>query len=917
MYNSERLIGLLRTFVSVNQASFFARRMFSIPSLSESILFHVVDEQYDTGTGPRLAEVLQAKVEEAQVVELRAWRKQIEDQLRAYLRPNQPPVMRYAHPCTSTRVLSRALTLCYVVCVCACSRLFVRPTARREVARLLQVEFAEVAAYAAGDVTEVTQDKVETAADALGVAGVSFEDEPPMHPVERNQHVTFILEWLRKRDRLVNTVVTPAMHIACLNDDAGITVEYMCTLPPLCSGWVDGPAEAVEAAAGHDAVLVANVVPLYSSSSTTGRGGALLVELGINNEARFKLDTSCTPHRLECSDEGLPIHVLRQGGGTGRQRIARLQINFSQLQEATTGDAASDGSGNGGSGERQDGATTHASELANLFASIGYVIVDLRDMSVNASKLAVPCSQTECVCSLWMRAADGFPVEKVRVVYRRFVLLVLRDSFLDSAQIHFLAERAGSAARVHNDAGADGDQGRGDDGPDDDRLIVGVEESKAGGGAASGGVESATSKAGRGGASSAAAPKNAVVVHETAQVVAEVLTHLSITAAALEAGELSDRVSDSGAPSALAIHGALSSDAQSRLLFGVSPQLRTEELKRSYRRHWETVLGYSLSDNNEAKELLLALLTEDSTTSVVPDAVAADMFMLIQQHTHHWTTLLSVAPSNLESVIRRVRRQAAMVSINFLFLPVTGNVSPTDLARIVTIAAGGSARIVLLANPHVLYCLSVTNVLGSVEVSHQSRGPAVASGWRFSKYDVLNPSTTLEHAVASTTDACSACVPREDLAPIEAGATLSEEAAALVPRVAVYTPQYPRLQKLAVQRRVAMSWTEREFEFRRRTMAARVAKGAADFLLIVAEDTAAVRTYVKEPLVAPPAADGACCVVPHPARAVTRAPGTFPAPTARPEPPPSAYPPWTSPLWMHTWGRCCCSKPSESHRLAL
>ena len=47
----------------------------------------------------------------------------------------------------------------------------------------------------------------------------------------------------------------------------------------------------------------------------------------------------------------------------------------------------------------------------------------------------------------------------------------------------------------------------------------------------------------------------------------------------------------------------------------------------------------------------------------MPDVVAAEMFMLIQRHTHHWTTFCAVAPSNLESVIRRVEEQAAMVSV--------------------------------------------------------------------------------------------------------------------------------------------------------------------------------------------------------------------------------------------------------------
>lgn len=52
---------------------------------------------------------------------------------------------------------------------------------------------------------------------------------------------------------------------------------------------------------------------------------------------------------------------------------------------------------------------------------------------------------------------------------------------------------------------------------------------------------------------------------------------------------------------------------------------------------------------------------EQQSAAVVPEGIAADMFMLIQQRTHHWMTFCSVAPSNLESVIRRVAEQANMV----------------------------------------------------------------------------------------------------------------------------------------------------------------------------------------------------------------------------------------------------------------
>lgn len=123
-----------------------------------------------------------------------------------------------------------------------CTRVHVCVRHDREVARLLQVEFADIAHAAAAGPTPTEAAGAEEdrrkdgghspaigvgadTADFLALAGVAFAEEPPMSPAERNQHVTFILEWLRKRDRVINTVVTPTMHIACLNSDAGITVE--------------------------------------------------------------------------------------------------------------------------------------------------------------------------------------------------------------------------------------------------------------------------------------------------------------------------------------------------------------------------------------------------------------------------------------------------------------------------------------------------------------------------------------------------------------------------------------------------------------------------------------------------------------------------------------------------------------------
>jgi len=305
----------------------------------------------------------------------------------------------------------------------------------------------------------------------------------------------------------------------------------------------------------------------------------------------------------------------------------------------------------------------------DMFASIGYVIVDLRDMTVNASKITIPCSPTDCATSLWMTGADGFPIEKLRVVYRRFAMLVLRDSFLDSTQIAFLAERAGTLDGL-GVTRQDGGELRLDEKGVDAAADAGEEESK--GDVATISVDAAPAVEDRAAVAAAPQPSSSstpwdrrrqCVVSETAQVVAEVLTHLSVTALAVTSAvpDGAGVTSDEDAPFGSSTQALLSLDANSRLLFAVSSRLRTEVLRRSYRRHWENVLGYSLGDHNEAKELLLALLTEDSTTSVVPDAVAADMFMLIQQHTHHWTTFLSVAPSNLESVIRRIKHQAAMV----------------------------------------------------------------------------------------------------------------------------------------------------------------------------------------------------------------------------------------------------------------
>lgn len=217
------------------------------------------------------------------------------------------------------------------------------------------------------------------------------------------------------------------------------------------------------------------------------------------------------------------------------------------------------------------------------------------------------------------------------------------------------------------------------------------------------------------------------------------------------------------------------------------------------------------------------------------------------------------------------------VSINFVFLPVTGNVSPTDLARIVTMTEGGSTRAVLLSNPHVLYCLSITNTLPKVLLSSSTRG--AAQPWQFHQYATTNDSAAaLDRAVSNATLACASAqsaspslqlaeAPSNDAAAAASAVAVAVDEPVVLADVSIgiggpagstaarageseyfasfpYMPDAQAWKQIQLDRRAAAGWPDQEFQFRKRSMGIPSGR-AADFVLLVAEDVAAVEAYYE------------------------------------------------------------------------
>lgn len=290
-----------------------------LPSrLSKELDYFPDDKAYDAGNGPNVADFVTDTVQNATAQQLSEWAASINQQLDQLSGPHMPQVLQ-------------------------------------ELTSMLRVQFSTT--------TQEQQHNARTTA--------------LLTPASRAHHAAAILEFLRKRDRLANSVVSPSLQFG--QASGGISVEYVCSLPPLCNAMLESADEVAHLATQHDAALVASVVPVHSlSAGSTLEGSATLwdgshavvVELGINNDARFVVDDDFTPPRLFHSDAGVPFRVLQHGGGTALPRIAQLQLNFSAIPDKTH--------------RRNGGGAT------SLFKAIGHVLVDLDNGRVTSSKVAIP-----------------------------------------------------------------------------------------------------------------------------------------------------------------------------------------------------------------------------------------------------------------------------------------------------------------------------------------------------------------------------------------------------------------------------------------------------------------------------------------------------------------------------------------------
>lgn len=86
------------------------------------------------------------------------------------------------------------------------------------------------------------------------------------------------------------------------------------------------------------------------------------------------------------------------------------------------------------------------------------------------------------------------------------------------------------------------------------------------------------------------------------------------------------------------------------------------------------------------------------------------MVRLIAARTHHYARVCAIAPSNVESVLRDIGRMQSLISASFLFARISGNVTGTDLRRIVTRIGEGRGPLKLV----IIRCAGRMSIVGLV-----------------------------------------------------------------------------------------------------------------------------------------------------------------------------------------------------------
>eukprot|EP01012_Entosiphon_sulcatum_P005932 TRINITY_DN12764_c0_g1_i3.p1 TRINITY_DN12764_c0_g1~~TRINITY_DN12764_c0_g1_i3.p1 ORF type:complete len:2547 (+),score=437.86 TRINITY_DN12764_c0_g1_i3:55-7695(+) len=130
-----------------------------------------------------------------------------------------------------------------------------------------------------------------------------------------------------------------------------------------------------------------------------------------------------------------------------------------------------------------------------------------------------------------------------------------------------------------------------------------------------------------------------------------------------------------------------------------------------------SLVAASLASTGSVRKLFEKLLAGNAkVTAVISRSNFAEVLSLLQQ-TKHMATSVRVEWSNLESVLQTIDDLKSLVSLNFLFVRIVGQISITDLSRLVRHAADGSVRLVLINSGNLIQQLQLGGNLDSVYIA--------------------------------------------------------------------------------------------------------------------------------------------------------------------------------------------------------
>eukprot|EP00667_Euglena_gracilis_P000022 EG_transcript_22 len=270
--------------------------------------------------------------------------------------------------------------------------------------------------------------------------------------------------------------------------------------------------------------------------------------------------------------------------------------------------------------------------------------------------------------------------------------------------------------------------------------------------------------------------------------------------------------------------GSLADQLGPSLLHYTSSYLRTHvfsDLNTLLREKWERELDvrnkYTPPAQAEAKHVLLDMLLsapEDKHVAVLTPVQLHYAFEDITKRTYHLHTSVYVERSNLHVILRSLCRLNEVAGTIFVFLHLTGTLSPFDLACLIDQTKKGSLRIFMTFSAALISSLTLIGKIADVRVSHHA---STSPDYSIATY----------HQYSTFTDVGAVILANE----------AHFEASPAELRVAAWG-------HLVEDNARHLRWTACEAEWRDQPLAREKYDDSA-FALIVTRDTAVVRQYYE------------------------------------------------------------------------